>query len=140
MTEDERALYDIYASWSGKLHFWVLQRLERTLSCEFEPDTWTFKMWPGAPDVSVSMSGVPHVRAPKDAYRVALLSPAQHPTGAQLDELFKQLCLAAARVLNIDLNRTQLTYDKPTNAKRELTRVPSVRRLRRGKETGSADS
>lgn len=125
--EKER-LYNIYARWSGQLHAWVLSQLGAHIDCEFIPNEWLFKIYSGEAQVSVSNSGVPSLGRPpgERCETVILLRPDELPSDDDLDYLFRTLCIAAARVLKIDLNRKKLAGGLDT--KRVRTLPPSDKR------------
>jgi hypothetical protein len=119
---DPKALYKVYADWTGHLHHWVETRLRRHIDCEFFPESWQFKVYSGsaAPigtrftfveGEAVPVSTVPNLTRPagEEAFTLELPRPENDPSKEQLDEVFRQLCLAAARILEIDLKKHALT-------------------------------
>jgi hypothetical protein len=119
---DPKALYKIYANWSGQLHHWVGTRLGRQIDCEFFPNEYVFKIYSGharaigtrfaiAEDQVIPLSTVPNLERPQGerTVTVQLPRPESDPSQEVLDEAFRQLCLAAARVLEIDLGKAKLT-------------------------------
>jgi hypothetical protein len=105
----ERELYEIYSRWSGELHFFTVRDLGRHVDCEYFPDTYEFKLYSGYAEDSLSGTVPTLIRPPGErSETVRLYRTADRPTQEQLTELFKTLCLAAARVLKIPVGRKQL--------------------------------
>lgn len=119
---DPKELYKVYADWTGQLHYWVEKNLGRHIDCEYFPDSYQFKIYSGwakptSTDFALSGAGdvipistVPNLTRPwgENTELIHLPKPQEEPTKADLDEVFRQLCLAAARVLEIDLKKPQL--------------------------------
>jgi hypothetical protein len=109
-------LYKVYAAWSGQLHYYVTWELGAHVDCEFFPDTWKFAVYSGyAQDADLGGFGalpatVPGLRRPARERKeiLQLPRPEDDPSPADLDEAFKSLCLCAARVLKIDLQKPKL--------------------------------
>jgi hypothetical protein len=123
--KDSNELYKIYADWTGQLHHWVQTKLGRHIDCEYFPDSYQFKLYSGSAeptrttfafneDSILPISTVPNLARPSGeaAITVQLPKPEEDPTRADLDEAFRGLCLAAARLLEIDLKRPQLEEKK----------------------------
>jgi hypothetical protein len=108
---DPKELYKVYADWSGQLHHWVQTRLGRQIDAEFFPDTYQFKLYSGGAENEISISGVPQWVRPlgERSITIQLPRPKDDPSQADLDAAFRELCLAAARVLEIDLGKAKLT-------------------------------
>jgi hypothetical protein len=114
MTSEQ--LYKVYAAWSGQLHFYVVKELGAHVDCEFFPDTWKFGVYSGyAQDAELGGFGalpvtVPGLRRPARERKevLQLPRPEDDPSPADLDKAFVDLCLAAARVLKLDLKKAQL--------------------------------
>jgi hypothetical protein len=105
-------LYQTYAGWTARLHHWLGQR-GRHVDCEYFPDTYEFRIYSGHAEIDISQSGlVGLVRPHSERFlTIALPKPQDHPTQRVLDDAFRQICFAAARVLEIDLGKLQLTED-----------------------------
>ena len=123
--KDSNELYKIYADWTGHLHHWVQTQLGRHIDCEYLPDSYQFKLYTGwaqaeetrfalQEDSILPLSTVPNLTRPRgeDSVLIQLPKPEQDPSQAELDEAFRGLCLAAARLLEIDLHRPQLEEEK----------------------------
>lgn len=102
-------LYKLYAGWTGQLHFWVGKELGRHVDCEFFPEKFLFKIYggfgqPAALDV-YAFHTVPGISRPAGERTevVRLPRPETHPSKDELDRVFRELCLAAARVLEIEV-------------------------------------
>jgi hypothetical protein len=127
---DSKELYKIYADWTGQLHHWVQTKVGRHIDCEYFPDSYQFKLysgWARAQDTEFALtdkgllplSTVPNLTRPRGEnwILINLPKPEEDPSQAELDEAFRGLCLAAARLLEIDLKRPQLEEKK--HAKRQ---------------------
>jgi hypothetical protein len=126
MTEKE--LYEVYARWSGELHFWVTKHLGRHIDCEFFPaPDWTFKLYGGEAQRGptefiegeqgfIGISTVPKLIRPPDerTETIFLPRPEDDPTQRDLDDVFRLLCLAAARLLRVKLAKPVLTSGDST--------------------------
>jgi hypothetical protein len=110
MTEKE--LYATYANWSGELHAWTRVHLKRHVDVEFFPDSYKFAIYSGSARglMADSYHTVPTVVRPAGEAKVViqLPKPKDDPTDAQLRVVFRDICLAAARVLEIDLKKPKL--------------------------------
>lgn len=130
---DPNELYKVYAAWSGQLHFWVERQLERHIDCEFCPaPDWLFKIYSGQAEIDpgwrvANLTRPPHERS--DTIR--LPRPEEDPTREELDETFRAICLAAARLLRIDVSGAQLTSGNPPQ--RSSTSSEDVSQPRRPK-------
>lgn len=105
-------LYNIYAKWTGQLHAW-LRTIGKDVDAEYFPDSYEFRIYSGRAEIDISQSGLVSLVRPHSE-RVATLAlpkPQDDPTQADLDEAFRQICLAAARVLDIELGKLQLIED-----------------------------
>lgn len=127
MTEEEQRLYDIYAAWSGKLHHYAIKYLGAQLNVEFFPSAWEMRLYPGPLQEKElqpwGFSTVPgFVRPPAEPFR--LPRPEEAPTQEELDQTFRNLCLAAAQLLQIDLGKPKLANGmgpkKRSSARRRL--------------------
>lgn len=118
---DPKELYKVYADWTGALHYWVEKQLSRHIDCEYFPDSYQFKIYSGwAKPIPTSfaikeesmlpISTVPNLtRPPGETFElIQLPRPESDPSQAELDAKFRELCLAAARVLEIDLGKARL--------------------------------
>jgi hypothetical protein len=102
---NEQELYKVYATWSGQLHFWVLSQFHRHIDCEFLPFEYKFQIHDRPAEVHVSSSGIPHLARPEGrSISIRLPRPEEDPSKAELDEIFRVICLAAARVMEIDVS------------------------------------
>jgi hypothetical protein len=121
MTSQE--LYEVYAAWTGSLHFWTNKHLGRHIDCEFFPNDWLFKLYTGhAQDAELmpwGFSTVPALQRPPGEAKatITLPKPEDNPTQEQLDEVFRGICLAAASILEIDLDKPKLP-EPPETKKR----------------------
>jgi hypothetical protein len=123
MTETE--LYEIYAKWTGELHFWCVRELDRHIDVEFFPSAYEFKLYSGYAEEYSTSSGIPGLQRPpgERTETVRLLRPEQSPTQKQLETLFKDICLAAARVLDVRVGRARLEDRKQDSWTEEQTRL-----------------
>ena len=130
MTETE--LYQIYSRWTGELHFWCVRELNAHLDCEYFPDTFEFKVYSGYAEEYSTASGIPGLSRPpgERSETIKLLRPEQNPNKVDLENLFKSICLAAARVLGVRLERKALE----TGEGRTHDQDPAQRRLERNVE------
>jgi hypothetical protein len=109
-----KELYRTYAAWTGQLHYYAVKHLGRHIDCEFLPDSYEFRVFSGhAEDAPLSVWAfhtVPGLVRPPGEERaiIRLPKPEENPTSEQLDEVFRQICLAAARVLGVDLDKPKL--------------------------------
>lgn len=108
MTAEE--LYKVYSQWTGQLHFWVERRLGRHIDCEYFPDSYQFAVYAGRAEMDISQSGIMNLVRPRaeKSLTLDLPKPEDDPTQADLDRVFRQICFAAARVLELDLGNLQL--------------------------------
>jgi hypothetical protein len=107
-------LYRIYAAWSGQLHYYCVKELGRHVDVEFFPSDYFFQVYSGRGE-DAQMTGwfgttVPALTRPPDekSAKVPVPRPEANPSQADLDEAFRALCLAAARVLEADLGKERL--------------------------------
>jgi restriction alleviation protein Lar len=107
-------LYQTYAGWTGRLHHWLGQRGHH-VDCEYFPESYEFRIYSGRAEIDISQSGlVGLVRPHAERFlTLALPKPQDDPTQRDLDEAFRQICFAAARVSNIDLGKLQLGDNMP---------------------------
>jgi hypothetical protein len=140
MTSQE--LYKTYAAWTGQLHYYAVKHLGRHIDCEYNPDSYEFCIFSGhAEDAPLSVWAfhtVPTlVRPPGEARAVIRLpKPEENPSSEQLDEVFRQLCLAAARVLSVDLGKLKLAAPEKSMlvAKKRKNESPRAKRRNLGKQ------
>jgi hypothetical protein len=129
MTSQE--LYKTYAAWSGQVHYYCVKHLGRHIDCEYDPDRYEFRVFSGhAEDAPMgAFQTVPTLVRPSGEERavIRLPKPEENPSSEQLDEVFRQICLAAARVLNVNL-------DKPKLAAPEKSMLSRKKRLRKKDE------
>jgi hypothetical protein len=120
-------LYSIYSKWTGQLHHWVARELGKHIDVEYFPQDYLFKLYSGrAQDRETTLfSTVPGLTRPSGEASAQVRVPKHNdnPTQAELDEAFRQLCLAAARVLGIDLDKPKLPEKKHA-----LKKAPKRRR------------
>jgi hypothetical protein len=112
MTEQEQELYTVYFRWTGQLHKLVGEHLGEHVDVEFFPDDYLIRVYSGAAqDAEIRMfHTVPGVTRPRGEARetVKLPRPEDNPTPQQIDDTFRQLCLAVARVLGISVSKLGL--------------------------------
>ena len=110
MTQEE--LYEIYSEWTGALHFWCLRQLGEHLDCEYFPNSYQFKVYSGWAEEQLAGFGVtvPGLSRPPDerSETIKLLRPEDNPTQEDIRQLFRTICLAAARVLKVEIGRALL--------------------------------
>jgi hypothetical protein len=108
MTEQE--LYQIYSKWTGTLHYWVIRELDTHLDCEYFPASYEFKVYSGFAEEYTTNSGIPGLARPEGetSKTIKLLRPEDNPSEEQLRQLFRTICLAAARVLKVKVGRALL--------------------------------
>ena len=110
MTEQE--LYRVYYRWTGQLHQLVGSQLGEHVDVEFFPDDWRIRVYSGAAqDRPIGwLSTTPGFTRPAgEALETILLPrPEDHPTPEQLDDAFRALCFAVARVLEIPVAKLGL--------------------------------
>lgn len=113
MTEDEAKLWNTYGTWTAMLNRWTAAKLGRHIDVEFDPTQWVIRLYSGyAQERNMSWGiTVPGLQRPPHEAGFTLKLPRieDHPTGEDLDEAFRQLCLGAARILGIKLGRALLT-------------------------------
>jgi hypothetical protein len=130
MTDKE--LYETYAAWTGQLHFYADKFLGRHIDAEYFPAIYEFRIYSGqAKEKELQVWGfstVPSMTRPLGEAQVTikLPRPEDNPTTQQLEEVFKGICLAAARVLEIDLGKPKL--NRPNRG------TPQLRRLKKPKK------
>ena len=107
MTEAE--LYDIYSKWTGELHFFVIRNLGEHLDCEYFPSDYQFKVYSGWVE-EYSTNAIPGLSRPpgERSETIQLLRPEDNPSQEDLRQLFRTICLAAARVLKLEIGRALL--------------------------------
>lgn len=96
-----------YCQWSFKLHKWLFERGYAMNLQYFPSPDWKMRLFPGLAAFSVSMAGIPTLE-PGRHEDILLPRPEQNPSQEDLDETFRQLCLSAARLLEIDLRNAKL--------------------------------
>jgi hypothetical protein len=134
---DPQELYAVYAKWTGQLHAWMA-KLGHYIDCEYFPDSYQFKLYSGAAralptrftEDLMPLSTVPNLRRPQGerSVTVQLPLPQDDPSQETLDRAFRDLCLAAARVLELDLKNPALG-DTPVKKHALLEPRPKRRRL-----------
>ena len=117
MEPEAERLYRIYSTWSGGLHHWCATRLGRHVDAEFFPLTWKFKVYSGNAQEELSLSGLPGLTRPKDelSFTLQLPKPEDEPTDSDLDKTFKNICLATAKMLELDATEEKahrLTWER----------------------------
>lgn len=109
MNADE--LYNEYAKWSGLLHFWAVKHLQTQLNAEFFPaPAWEMEVFPG--ELYQDLGATVPLFIHKPGIRIKLPRPEHSPTEQELEETFRRLCLAAARVLGMDTAKAVLPASK----------------------------
>jgi hypothetical protein len=108
MTEQE--LYQIYSKWTGELHFFVLRNLGEHLDAEYFPGEYKFKVYSGWVEEYTTTSGIPGLSRPpgERSETIKLLRPEDDPSAEDLRQLFRTICLAAARVLEVSIAQALL--------------------------------
>ena len=103
-------LYEIYSKWTGALHFWTLHQLGEHLDCEYFPDSYQFKVYSGYVEEYTTLTGIPGLSRPEGerSETIQLLCPEDYPTEEDIRQLFRTICLAAARVLKVDIAQALL--------------------------------
>jgi hypothetical protein len=103
-------LYKLYSGWTAQLHAWCQEKLGRHVDAEFFPIDWKFKVYSGHAGAEVSLFGVPHIVRPagEKSFTLKLPAPEEEPDQARLDQCFRNICLATARVLEIELGVPKL--------------------------------
>jgi hypothetical protein len=131
MTQEQ--LYKVYAAWSGQLHHYVIKELGAHIDCEFFPGTWKFALYSGyAQDKPLNVWGfstVPGLVRPVGEARelIQLPRPEDNPSQEELDNAFRGLCLAAARILEIDLGKPKLGTPEKSMLKHALPKKKKKR-------------
>jgi hypothetical protein len=108
---DDKELYAVYAAWTGQLHFWVERQLGEHVDAEFFPaPDWLFKVYGGQSEIDISVSGIINLTRPgaERSETIRLPRPEENPTQEELDQTFRAICLAAARVLGIEVGKKML--------------------------------
>jgi hypothetical protein len=112
-------LYETYAAWTGQLHFYADKYLGRHIDAEYFPAIYEFRLYSGeAKEKELAVWGfstVPSMTRPlgEATVTIKLPRPEDNPTPEQLEEVFRGICMAAARVLAIDLGKPKLEEPKP---------------------------
>lgn len=103
-------LQDLYYSWTGKLHFYLVKELGRHADVEYFPNQYVFRIYSGHLE---SILGTVRFGRPEGerSATVQVPRPEQNPSQAELDEAFRALCVAAARVLEIDVGKKRLSAE-----------------------------
>jgi hypothetical protein len=130
-------LYKLYSKWSGELHYFCMKELGRHVDVEYFPNDYYFGVYSGSGQDAV-MTGwfgttVPAVVRPpgEKSAKVQVPRPEANPSEADLQEAFRQLCLAAARVLEADLGKERLPESSaPVEAPRKKHALSKKRRLK----------
>jgi hypothetical protein len=124
MTDKE--LYETYAAWTGQLHFYADKYLGRHIDAEYFPAIYEFRLYSGqAKEKELQVWGfstVPSMTRPlgEASVTIKLPRPEDDPTPEQLEQVFKGICLAAARILEIDLGKPKLEAPASNNKKHAL--------------------
>lgn len=110
MEPEAERLYKIYSSWSGGLHHWCATKLGVHVDAEFFPIDWKFRVYSGVAGAETSLFGVPRIVRPEGekSFTLKLPGPEQAPSDEDLDETFRNICLATARMLELDLGTPKL--------------------------------
>lgn len=118
MNTEETRLSNIYGRWTAQLNVWTAKQLGRHIDCQFFPDKWIFRVYSGyAQEGDIyALHTVPTIsRPPGERFEtIPLPRPNEHPTDTRLEEVFRRICLAAARVLELDLQKPRLPEKEPT--------------------------
>ena len=128
----DKDLYETYAAWTGSLHFYADKYLRRHIDCEYFPAIYEFRLYSGeAKEKELQVWGfstVPTMTRPlgEATVTINLPRPEDDPTPEQLEQVFKEICLAAARVLEIDLGKPKL--DAPNNDEKSMLALPKRRK------------
>jgi hypothetical protein len=103
-------LYKLYSGWTAQLHVWCREKLGRHVDAEFFPIDWKFKVYSGHAGTEVSLFGVPHMVRPEGerSFTLKLPTPDEEPDQERLAQCFRNICLATARVLEIELGVPKL--------------------------------
>jgi hypothetical protein len=131
MTDKE--LYDIYAGWTGSLHFWMEKHLGRHMDCEYFPAIYEMRLYSGhAHEKELAVWGfstVPTLTRPLGEARatIKLPRPEDDFTPQQLEQVFRDICLAAARLLEMDLGKPKLPEPKANRGTPQLRRLKAPR-------------
>lgn len=110
MEPEAERLYKVYSGWSGNLHKWCATQLGRHVDAEFFPMEWKFKVYSGIAGAETSLFGVPRLVRPagERSFTLKLPGPEDTPTDEDLDKTFRNICLATAKMLEIDLGVPKL--------------------------------
>jgi hypothetical protein len=112
VTSDTEAarLYNLYSRWTSDLHQWCWTKLGRHVDAEFFPIDWKFRVYSGRAEAEVSLFGVPHIVRPQGekSFTLKLPTPEEEPDQERLNQCFRNICLATARVLEIELGVARL--------------------------------
>ena len=117
MTAEE--LDNVYAAWSGQLHHYVVKHLSRHVDVEYFHERYCFRIYSGYgqdPVFGFGVGGggtVPNLSRPEGerSETIQVPTPADNPTQIDLDNAFRALCLAAARVLEVELDKPKLSEE-----------------------------
>jgi hypothetical protein len=112
VTPEEQKLYDLYSGWTKLLHAWCVEHLNANVNFEFFPDPdWKMQIYPGdSTEVEISQYGVPSLVRPELKVTLALPKPQEDPTPGRLRNTFRNLCVCAARILNIDTAQLKIIF------------------------------
>jgi len=108
---ERQELFHLYWQWTKDLHIWCATKLGRHVDALYEPANWTFTVYSGSAEVELNMeTGIPIWVRPQgeDALTIKLPRPEDHPNADELNRTFRQICIATAIVLKIELSRTPL--------------------------------
>jgi len=116
---DDAILRRIYGSWSRNLHEWCLSQLGQRVDsyAHFGNPDWTFSIYSGRAVIEISDAGIPrYVRPPGErSFTLILPRGRDNPSEEHVNEIFRQICLGAARVMQIDLGKVQLESNEHTD-------------------------
>lgn len=120
-------LYKIYAAWTGQLHFYCVKELGRHVDVEYFPNDYFFRIYSGHAEGSTFSFGygsassiIPSLMRPacERSEIVKVPRPEDSPSAETLEEAFRALCLAAARVLEVQTGKAALPApNEPINEK-----------------------
>jgi hypothetical protein len=122
----DKDLYELYAKWTGYLHVWCNNCLGRHIDAEYFPAIYEFRLYSGeAKEKELQVWGfstVPAISRPlgEASVTINLPRPEDDPSAEQLEQVFRGICLAAARILEIDLGKPKLEASAPSNEKHSL--------------------
>jgi hypothetical protein len=114
MSYSAQQLDSIYCHWTGDLHRWVNDYLGAKINAQYFPaPDWKMKIWAGEVDFVFGSSGVFRIDEPPGTITLGLPRPEREPTQADLDGIFRALCISAARALGISPRQFKLPAGAP---------------------------